>query len=180
VIDSLAAVGAPAYNAGPMRPPAEIEPATEKDVPDILAMIRDLAEYEKLADQVTATEDVLRASLFGDSPAAEVIFARVGEERVGFAVFFESFSTFLGQRGLYLEDLFVKPEHRGCGHGRTLLTYLARLAVERGCGRLEWAVLNWNTPAIGFYKGLGAVPQDQWTVYRLTGDRLRRLADPQG
>ncbi len=161
-----------------MRQPAEIEPATVADVPDILAMIRGLAEYEKLADQVTATEEVLRASLFGDSPAAEVVFARVGEERVGFAVFFESFSTFLGKRGLYLEDLFVKPEHRGRGHGRSLLAYLARLAVERGCGRLEWAVLNWNTPAIEFYKGLGAAPQDEWTVFRLTEDRFRRLIEP--
>jgi GNAT superfamily N-acetyltransferase len=154
-----------------------IERATADDVGDVLAMIRGLAEYEGLADHVVATEEGLRASLFGPNPAAEVVFAKVGSEPVGFALFFHNYSTFLGRRGLYLEDLFVKPEHRGRGHGRALLAHLARLAVERGCGRLEWSVLDWNAPAIAFYESLGAVALADWTVFRVTGDKLRELAD---
>jgi GNAT superfamily N-acetyltransferase len=153
-----------------------IEHATEVDVPEILVMIEGLAEYERMSDQVAATEESLRQSLFGDRPSAEVIFARVGGERVGFAVFFHNYSTFLGRRGLYLEDLFVKPEFRGRGYGRTLLAYLARLALERGCGRMEWAVLDWNAPAIEFYRNLGAAPLEGWTVYRLGKDRFSSVA----
>jgi GNAT superfamily N-acetyltransferase len=153
-----------------------IEPATEHDVPLILHLITGLAEYEKLAHEVRATEGSLRASLFGERPDAEVVIARAASESVGFALFFHNYSTFLGQRGLYLEDLFVVPEWRGRGAGRALLTYLARLAIERKCGRLEWAVLDWNEPAIRFYKSLGARSMDGWTVNRLTGDALSRLA----
>ena len=153
-----------------------IAPAAESDIPAILSFIRALAEYERLSDAVVATEETLRESLFGARPAAEVVFARVGEERVGFALFFETYSTFLAQRGLYLEDLFVKPEHRGLGYGRALLAHLARMAVARGCGRFEWALLDWNAPAIGFYKSLGARPLDEWTTFRLAGDALARLA----
>jgi GNAT superfamily N-acetyltransferase len=158
------------------RTTVRIESATADDVGDVLSMIRGLAEYERLADQVVATEDGLRESLFGPSPAAEVVFARAGGETVGFALFFHNYSTFLGRRGLYLEDLFVRPEHRGRGYGRALLAHLARLAVARNCGRLEWAVLDWNAPAIAFYRSLGAAPLDDWTVFRVTGDRLRELA----
>jgi len=158
------------------RTTVRIESATADDVGDVLSMIRGLAEYERLADQVVATAEGLRESLFGPNPAAEVVFARVGSETVGFALFFHNYSTFLGQRGLYLEDLFVRPEQRGRGYGRALLMHLARLAVLRGCGRLEWAVLDWNAPAIAFYKSLGATPLDDWTVFRVTGDRLRELA----
>lgn len=153
-----------------------IERATAADVPDILAMIRGLAEYERLAHECVATEEGLRESLFGERPAAEVIFARAGGERVGFALFFTNYSTFLGRAGIYLEDLFVRPEHRGRGYGKALLVHLARLAVERRCGRLEWAVLDWNTPAIEFYKSLGAVPMHEWTVFRVTGPALETLA----
>jgi len=153
-----------------------IERATERDVPFILEMIRALAEYEKLSDSVIATEDGLRHSLFGPRSAAEVIIASAGDEPAGFALFFHNFSTFLGQRGLYLEDLFVKPEWRAHGIGKRLLAELARLAIERGCGRLEWSVLDWNAPAIGFYKRLGARPMEDWTLFRLTGDALHRLA----
>lgn len=153
-----------------------IEPATERDVPQILRFIKGLAEYEKLSDQVTATEDGLRASLFGPRRAAEVVIAYVGDEPAGFALYFHNYSTFLGQPGIYLEDLFVVPERRGAGVGRHLLAHLAALAVERGCGRLEWAVLDWNEPAIRFYRRLGARPMDEWTVYRLTGDALQALA----
>jgi len=160
-----------------------IEAARERDVPLILRLITGLAEYEKLAHEVRATEDGLRASLFGPKPDAEVVLAyaasgysRTGDEPVGFALFFHNYSTFLGRRGLYLEDLYVVPEWRGRGAGRALLTHLARLAVERGCGRFEWAVLDWNERAIGFYKSLGAKPMDDWTVFRLTGDALASLA----
>jgi GNAT superfamily N-acetyltransferase len=153
-----------------------IEPATAHDVPLIHRLITGLAEYEKLAHEMRATEDQLRASLFGDRRDAEVVIARAGSEPVGFALFFHNYSTFLAQRGLYLEDLFVVPEWRGRGAGRALLTYLARLAIQRNCGRLEWAVLDWNEPAIGFYKSLGAQSMDGWTVNRLTGDALSRLA----
>jgi GNAT superfamily N-acetyltransferase len=153
-----------------------IEPARESDVPLILGLIRGLAEYERLADQVTATEAGLRASLFGPSRAAEVLIAYADAQPVGFALFFHNYSTFLGQRGLYLEDLFVLPEWRGRGAGKALLQHLARLAVERNCGRLEWAVLDWNVPAIRFYQSMGAKPMHDWTVFRLTGDSLAALA----
>jgi len=155
---------------------ADIEPATVADVPDILSFIRALAEYEHLAEHVVATEDALRASLFGPQPAAEVVFVREGDERVGFALFFETYSTFLGRKGLYLEDLFVKPEYRGRGHGRALLVHLSQEAVARGCGRFEWAALEWNTPAIGFYEKLGAVRLTEWRTFRLAGESLEALA----
>lgn len=157
-----------------------IRQATVDDVPLILSFIRGLAEYEKLLDAVKATEDALRETLFGAKPAAEVLIAELiaeeGGTPVGFALFFENYSTFLAQRGIYLEDLFVTPEARGRGVGRLLLKRLAALALERGCGRLEWAVLDWNTPAIGFYKRMGAVAMDDWTVNRLTGPALERMA----
>jgi GNAT superfamily N-acetyltransferase len=154
-----------------------IEPATERDVPHILRMIRGLAAYEKLLDVVTATEDRLRESLFGPERSGEVLIGYAGEEPVGFALFFHNYSTFLGQRGLYLEDLFVEPRWRGQGLGRQLLQSLAKLAVERNCGRLEWTVLDWNEPAVRFYRRLGAVPMADWTIFRVTGDALDRLAD---
>lgn len=153
-----------------------IEPPTVRDVPLILSLIRALAEYERLAQEVVATEADVRESLFGARPHAEAVIARVGSEAVGFAVWFHTFSTFLSRRGLYLEDLFVLPAFRGRGIGRALMRHLARVAVERGCGRMEWAVLDWNDPAIGFYRSIGARPMDEWTVYRLTGDALTRLA----
>jgi GNAT superfamily N-acetyltransferase len=153
-----------------------IEPATERDVPVILVLIRALAEYERLLDEVVATEATLRESLFGDRPGAEVAIARAGTEPVGFAVWFHSYSTFLSRHGLYLEDLFVMPSWRGRGVGRGLLEYVARVAVERGCGRMEWSVLDWNETAIGFYRRLGSRPMDEWTVHRLTGEALTRLA----
>jgi GNAT superfamily N-acetyltransferase len=153
-----------------------IEPAVSADVPAILALIKALADYERLADAVVADEARLQASLFGPDPSAEVVIARVGGEPVGLAVWFHNYSSFLGQHGLYLEDLFVIPEWRGRGVGRALLTYLARVAVDRGCGRMEWSVLDWNETARGFYERLGAAPMDEWTVYRLTGNALRRLA----
>ena len=158
-----------------------IQPATEQDVPQILRFIKGLAEYEKLADHVVATEEGLRTSLFGPRPAAQVLIAYTGDTPAGFALFFHNYSTFLGQPGIYLEDLFVVPEHRGAGIGRALLAHLASLAVERGCGRLEWAVLDWNAPAIGFYRTLGATPMEEWTIFRLTGAPLAALAkDPHG
>ena len=153
-----------------------IESATVDDVAEILAFIRALAEYEHLSEHVVATEESLRESLFGERPAAEVVFLREGGERVGFAIFFQTYSTFLGRRGLYLEDLFVKPEHRGRGYGKALLVHLAGLAVARGCGRFEWAVLDWNAPAIGFYEKMGAVMLHEWRTCRLTGERLDALA----
>lgn len=153
-----------------------ITSATEPDVPVILEMIRGLADYERLAHACVATEDQLRDSLFGAQPAAEVIMAYSGEVPAGFALFFHNYSTFLAQRGLYLEDLFVKPEFRGHGVGRALLTRLAQVAIERKCGRFEWSVLDWNEPAIGFYRKLGAVPLADWTVFRVTGEALERLA----
>jgi len=157
-------------------PPFRIAPGTIDDVPLILRLIKGLAEYEKLSDQVTATEADLRETLFGAHPAAEVVIGYAGDEPAGFALFFHSYSTFLGQRGLYLEDLFVVPEWRGRGLGRQLLSHLARIAVERNCGRMEWSVLDWNAPAIRVYTGVGAEPLDEWTVYRLTGSALRALA----
>lgn len=153
--------------------------AAPEDVPLILHFIRSLAKYEKLEDRVIATEDGLRATLFGQPRFAEVLIAEesLPESRpVGFALFFHNYSTFLGQPGIYLEDLYVEPETRGRGYGKALLARLASLAKERNCGRVEWAVLDWNTPSIDFYKALGAVPQDDWTVYRLTGEALEKLA----
>ena len=153
-----------------------IRAATEDDVRLILSFVRELAEYEKLSHEVVATEEGLKASLFGGHPYAEVLLAFLDDEPVGFALFFHNFSTFLGKPGIYLEDLYVRPEHRGAGAGRLLLSRLATLAVERGCGRLEWSVLDWNEPSIGFYKKLGAVALDDWTVYRVTGGALGELA----
>lgn len=152
-----------------------IEPATPRDVPLILALIGELAEYERLAQEVVATESALYDALFRNPPAAEAVLAYVEGEPVGFAVWFHTFSTFLAQRGLYLEDLFVRPAWRGRGVGRALLGHVARVAVERQCGRVEWSVLDWNEPAIRFYRSIGARPMDEWTVYRLTGDALRAL-----
>lgn len=152
-----------------------IRQATADDVPTILGFIRDLAEYEKLSHQVVATEDLLNATLFGPRPAAEVLIAE-DEAPVGFALFFTSYSTFLAKPGLYLEDLFVRPSARGSGHGKQLMIALAKLCVERDYGRFEWSVLDWNEPALKFYRSLGALPQDEWTVQRLTGDALKALA----
>ena len=153
-----------------------IERATERDVPLILSLIKGLADYEKLAHEVTATEQKLRATLFGPRPSAEVVIAYADETAAGFALFFHNYSTFLGQPGIYLEDLYVVPEWRGHGLGRRLLTHLAQLALERHCGRLEWSVLDWNEPAIGFYRKLGARLMDDWSICRLTGDALCALA----
>ena len=153
-----------------------IRSATPHDLPLILELIQSLAEYERLRHECYATVDLLERALFGERPYAEVIIADVDGASAGFALFFHNFSTFLAKPGIYLEDLFVRPEFRGRGIGRALLQQLAVLARERNCGRLEWAVLDWNTPAIGFYKKLGAVPQDEWTVYRVTGDALEQLA----
>jgi len=152
-----------------------IEPAGETDVPVILSFIRKLADYEKLSHLVVATEENIREHVFGANAVAEVLLAYWDEEPVGFALYFRNFSTFLGQPGIYLEDLFVEPAHRGKGIGKALLIRLAKIAVERGYGRLEWAVLDWNTPSIEFYRSLGAAPLDAWTGYRLTGEALRRL-----
>ena len=154
----------------------QIRPATERDAAIILDMIKALADYEKLAHAVTATEQTIRDSLFGAHPAAEVVIASAGGEPAGFALFFHNYSTFLAQRGLYLEDLFVSPAFRGRGVGRALLERLAAIAVDRDCGRFEWSVLDWNEPAIGFYRKLGAVPMEEWTIFRVTGDALKRLA----
>jgi GNAT superfamily N-acetyltransferase len=154
----------------------QIRPARVEDVPVILELIRELATYERAPDEVSATEEQLVDVLFGKRPAAEVLLAFEGKSPVGFAVFFYNFSTWLGRPGLYLEDLFVKPEKRGKGYGRALLVDLAKIARDRGCGRMEWAVLNWNDPAIQFYRKLGAKPMDEWTVFRLTRDGIARLA----
>jgi GNAT superfamily N-acetyltransferase len=151
--------------------------AVEDDLPLILHFIEKLAEYERLRNVCVASEDNLRATLFGDRPAAEVLIARIGNEPVGFALFFHNYSTFLAQRGVFLEDLFVNPDARGRGVGRALLARLAQIAVERDCGRLEWFVLDWNDLAISFYRSLGAVPMDDWTMFRLTGHELGNLAE---
>jgi GNAT superfamily N-acetyltransferase len=153
-----------------------VAPAAESDVPLILSFIRKLAEYEKLSHLVVATEANISENVFGSNPVAEVLLAYWDGEAVGFALYFRNFSTFLGQAGIYLEDLFVEPEHRGKGIGKALLIRLAKIAVERGYGRLEWAVLDWNTPSIEFYRSLGAVALDEWTAYRLTGESLESLA----
>jgi GNAT superfamily N-acetyltransferase len=154
----------------------QIRPACVEDVPIILKLIRDLATYERAPDEVTATEEQLVDVLFGERAAAEVLLAFEGKSPVGFAVYFYNFSTWLGRPGLYLEDLFVKPEKRGKGYGRALLIALAKIARDRGCGRMEWAVLNWNEPAMKFYRALGAKPMNEWTVFRLTSEEIASLA----
>ena len=150
--------------------------ANEKDVALILEFIRGLAKYENMLDEVSATEDLLREWIF-EKKKAEVIFALEGDTEVGFALFFHNFSTFLGRAGIYLEDLFVKPQYRGKGYGKGLLKKLAQIAKERGCGRLEWCCLDWNKPSIDFYLSLGAQPMSDWTVYRLAGNTLTELAE---
>ncbi len=150
--------------------------ADKNDCEKILYFIKQLAEYEKMSDEVVATEKLLEEWIF-EKKKAEVIFAVENEKEVGFALFFHNFSTFLGRAGIYLEDLFVLPEHRGKGYGKGLLKQLAKIAVERGCGRLEWSCLDWNKPSIDFYLSLGATPMDEWTVYRLTGDTLTKMAE---
>jgi GNAT superfamily N-acetyltransferase len=152
-----------------------IRPAKPSDVPVIADLIQQLARFEKLEDEVVLTEELLTAGLFGARPYAEAVLAEEDAEPIGFALFFHTFSTFLARPGLYLEDLFVVPEHRGRGVGRALLAHLAHLALARRCGRLEWAVLNWNQEAIRFYERLGARPNSEWTVYRLTGEALTAL-----
>ena len=154
--------------------------ATAEDTPVILAMIRELADYERMSHEVFADVTRLRQSLFGERRVAEVLIAEKRREPVGFALFFHNFSTFVGRPGIYLEDLYVRPAARGSGIGKALLVRLARIAVERGCGRLEWAVLDWNEPAIGFYRRLGATAMDEWTVFRLTGAALEDLAKTGG
>jgi GNAT superfamily N-acetyltransferase len=154
-----------------------IRPAEASDVPTLADLIRQLSRYEKLEHEVSMTEEMLANGLFGPRQYAEAVLAEEEGRPVGFALFFHSYSTFLAQPGIYLEDLFVLPEHRGHGVGRALLRHLARLAVERGCGRLEWAVLDWNEDAIRFYERLGAKPNSEWTTHRLTGEALTRLAE---
>ena len=155
----------------------QIRSATSSDVPVILELIKALATYERAPDEVVADEKGLREVLFGGKPAAEVLLAFEDDRPVGFAVFFHNFSTWLGRPGLYLEDLFVRPEDRGKGYGRALLVRLAKIARDRGCGRMEWAVLDWNEPAIKFYRKLGANPMHDWTVFRLTPDDVAKLAE---
>jgi GNAT superfamily N-acetyltransferase len=163
--------------AAPASPPAcQIRAASAADVAVILGFIKKLARYEKLTHEVVATEELLKESLFGARPAAEVAIGYLAERPVGFVLFFHNYSTFLGRHGLYIEDLFVEEEFRGRGIGRALLLYVARLARARNCGRLEWAVLDWNRPAIDFYQKLGAVPMSDWTVFRVTGESLAKLA----
>jgi GNAT superfamily N-acetyltransferase len=161
-------------------PKIRIRFATADDVSLILTLIRGLAEYERLASEAVVTAADVQDSLFGERPAAEVLIAEVEDDAAGFALFFHNYSTFLGRRGLYLEDLFVFPAHRGQGIGRALMARLAQLATERNCGRFEWWVLDWNEPAIRFYESLGARAMDDWTVYRLTGEPLVRLAQEAG
>ena len=152
--------------------------ATPADVPIIHTLIRELATFERLLDEAKATEAQLHDGLFGPRPSAEVVIARVGDEVAGFALFFHNYSTFVGKPGLYLEDLYVRQHFRGQGCGGALLRHLARLAVERGCGRFEWSVLDWNQRAIDFYKSLGAQPMAEWTIFRISGESLTRLAAP--
>ena len=154
-----------------------IEPATPADVPLIRSLILELAAFERLLDEAKVTEPQLHDGLFGPRPSAEVVIARVGTDAVGFALFFHNYSTFLGKPGLYLEDLYVRQQYRGQGCGAALLRHLAKLAVERGCGRFEWSVLDWNQRAIDFYKSLGAAPMNEWTIYRVTGSALQKLGN---
>ena len=155
----------------------KIRKAQKSDVPLILHFIKELAEYERLLHEVTATVELLEANLFGEKSFAEVVIASFEGKDVGFALYFHNFSTFVGKSGIYLEDLYVSHEYRGKGFGKTLLKYLANLAIERDCGRLEWQVLDWNEPSIKFYKNLGAKPMDEWTVFRVSGDDLVNLAN---
>lgn len=157
-----------------------IKPATVEDSDLILKFIKDLADYEKLGDEVVADIAQVKSSLFGEKPQAECVIGYIDGEPQGFALFFHNYSTFLCKHGLYLEDLFVTPKARGFGLGKALLSYLARLAQERGCERLEWWVLDWNKPSIDFYKNLGAEPMEDWTVYRVTGKALENLANKKG
>jgi len=159
----------------PNNPSFEIRPATEADLTAILAFIRKLADYERLSQEVVATEELLRETLFGNRRTAEVAIGYLETKPIGFVLFFHNYSTFLGRPGLYIEDLFVDEVYRRRGYGRRLLLHVAGLAKERGCGRLEWSVLDWNEPAIGFYQSLGAKPMADWTVMRLTGEALRKL-----
>lgn len=156
-----------------------IRPAGPKDVPVILAMIREFAEYEKMLDEVTASEEILNEWLF-EKKTAEVLIPEVGGEPIGYALFFHNFSTFLGKGGLYLEDIYIRPEHRGKGFGKAVFQELARIAVQRGCGRFEWTCLDWNQPSIDFYLSMEAEPQEEWTIYRLTGETLRKVAEGEG
>jgi len=158
-------------------PGFHIRSATKADVPVILTFIKKLADYERLSHEVVATEELLRKTLFGRMRTAEVVIGYLARQPVGFALFFHNFSTFVGRPGIYIEDLFVDESHRRRGFGRALLLYVARLAKERDCGRLEWAVLDWNEPAINFYKKLGATPMSEWTVFRVTGENLNALAN---
>jgi GNAT superfamily N-acetyltransferase len=157
-------------------PTFTIRPATEADTPVILGLIRELAAYEKLLHLVVATEESLHATLFGERRYAEVVLACEDDQPVGLALFFHNYSTFLSKPGLYLEDLYVQPHARGKGYGKALIKHLAKIAVKRGCGRFEWWVLDWNEPSIQFYKSLGAVPMDEWTTFRVTGENLEKLA----
>ena len=157
-------------------PPLSIEPARPEDAGLIVALVRELADYERLLDQVVLHEGDVVRDLFGPRPYAEAVIARAGGEPVGFALWFHNYSTFAGRPGLYLEDLFVRPAFRGRGYGEALLRHLARIALDRGCARFEWAVLDWNEPALAFYRKLGAVPMDEWTVQRVSGDALVALA----
>lgn len=158
-------------------PGLRIDPATPDDVPLMLELIRELAEYEREPESAQATPGQIHQALFGGRPSAEAVIARVDGQPAGWALWFQNFSTWTGQPGLWLEDLFVRPAQRRNGVGRALLVYLAQLCVERGYGRFEWSVLDWNTPAIDFYRSLGAEPEDDWTTYRLTGEALERLAN---
>lgn len=158
-------------------PDVSLRFATETDVHLILSLIKGIAEYEKLLHEVIATEELLKENLFGKRRTAEVILALYKNEPAGFALFFHNFSTFLGKPGIYLEDLFINPELRGKGIGKILLTYLGKIAIDRDCGRIEWSVLDWNESAINFYKKLGARPMDEWTVFRVTGEAIEKLAD---
>jgi GNAT superfamily N-acetyltransferase len=163
-----------------MNPAFTLEPVTRHEIPELLALIRELARFERLEHEVVATEDLLAESLFGASRSAEAMIAREGGAAVGFALWFHNFSTFVGRRGLYLEDLYVRPDYRGRGYGRAMLTHLARLAVERGCGRMEWAVLDWNVRAEDFYRSLGAEPKSEWRIFRLAGPALVAAASSSG
>ncbi|MEO0488704.1 MAG: GNAT family N-acetyltransferase [Cyanobacteria bacterium J06659_2] len=160
------------------RPPVNIQPATPADVPTLFALVQALADYEKLAHEVTGTPEALHQNLFGDRPYAEAILARIEGEVAGFALFFHNFSTFLMQPGLYLEDLFVLPDFRRYGVGTALLTHLAELALARGCGRFEWSVLDWNQPAIAFYQRMGAEIKSEWQVCRVSGEALTQFGQP--
>jgi GNAT superfamily N-acetyltransferase len=161
----------------PMKKKFSIRPAAPEDVPVIFGLVRELAAYEKLSHEVTATEELLRRHLFGERRHAEAILVWVEEECAGFALFFHNFSTFLGKPGIYLEDLYVRPEFRGRGYGRAMMIHLARLARERDCGRFEWAVLNWNQPSLDFYRSIGALPMSDWAIQRVVGAALEKLAE---